>query len=130
VWKAVGDNNRTCLVRSVAGRLEWRLPDPACNVYAAIAGTLAAGLSGIDLPLPPVPPCVDDLYERHAAGQALPDRLPRDLCAALDALEADAPLRAAVGDAFCAQWLALKRAEWAEWHAHVSDWERQRYADA
>ena len=31
---------------------------------------------------------------------------------------------------FCAQWLALKRAEWAEWHAHVSDWERQRYADA
>ena len=26
--------------------------------------------------------------------------------------------------------LELKRAEWAEWHAHVTDWERARYADA
>ena len=29
--QAHGDNNRTCVVRTVAGRLEWRLPDPACN---------------------------------------------------------------------------------------------------
>ena len=37
VWKAIGDNNRTCLLRAVAGRLEWRLPDPSCNVYLALA---------------------------------------------------------------------------------------------
>jgi glutamine synthetase len=24
VWKAIGDNNRTCLLRAVAGRMEWR----------------------------------------------------------------------------------------------------------
>ncbi len=29
VWKAWGDNNRTYLVRTVAGRMEWRLPDPS-----------------------------------------------------------------------------------------------------
>lgn len=130
VWKAIGDNNRTCLVRTVAGRLEWRLPDPACNVYAAIAGTLAAGLSGIDQALPPVAPTADDLYERHAAGADLPGRLPRDLHAALDALQADAALRQAVGDAFCGQFLQVKRDEWAAHAGSVSDWEWQRYAEA
>jgi glutamine synthetase len=130
VWKAIGDNNRTCLVRTVAGRLEWRLPDPACNVYAAIAGTVAAGLSGIDQALPRVPPTADDLYERHAAGAALPERLPRDLHAALDALQADAALRHAVGAAFCEQFLQVKRDEWAAYAGRVSDWEWQRYADA
>lgn len=130
VWKAIGDNNRTCLVRTVAGRLEWRLPDPACNVYAAIAGTLAAGLSGIDQALPPVAPTADDLYERHAAGADLPARLPRDLHAALDALQADAALRQAVGDAFCGQFLQVKRDEWAAHAGSVSDWEWQRYAEA
>ncbi len=130
VWKAMGDNNRTCLVRTVAGRIEWRLPDPSCNVYAAIAGTLAAGLSGIEQALPAATPCAEDLYEVHARGKALPERLPRDLFAALQALEQDAPLRAAVGDAFCAEFLALKHAEWASYSQQVSDWELERYANA
>ncbi|MDO9435626.1 type III glutamate--ammonia ligase [Hydrogenophaga sp.] len=130
VWKAVGDNNRTCLVRSVAGRIEWRLPDPSCNVYAAIAATLAAGLSGIDQALPAVEPYGDDLYERHARGESLPARLPRDLCAALDALSQDVVLREAVGAAFCEQFLQVKRDEWAAWTQQVSDWELRRYADA
>jgi glutamine synthetase len=47
VWKAYGDNNRTCLVRAVAGRLEWRLPDASCNVYAAVAATLLAAKSAL-----------------------------------------------------------------------------------
>ena len=111
VWKAAGDNNRTCLVRTVAGRIEWRLPDASCNVYAALAGTLAAGLAGIDGALPPPIPCDDDLYLRHARGGPLPPRLPADLGAALDALQADAGLRAAVGERFCDQFLQIKRAE-------------------
>lgn len=130
VWKAIGDNNRTCLVRTVAGRLEWRLPDPSCNVYAALAGTLAAGLDGIDRALPPVPPTEDDLYEGHARGDVLPPRLPRDLHAALDALQADTALREAVGAGFCGQFVQVKRDEWAEFSREVSDWEWRRYADA
>lgn len=126
VWKAVGDNNRTCLLRTVAGRLEWRLPDPSCNVYLAIAATLAAGLSGLDQRLPAPDACDADLYERAARGEPLPPRLPRDLCAALDALQADAPLRAAVGEAVCEQFLALKWAEWDQWSAAVTDWELAR----
>lgn len=129
VWKAAGDNNRTCLVRTVAGRIEWRLPDPSCNVYAALAATLAAGLDGIDRELP-APEAVDaDLYQRHAAGETLPPRLPRDLHEALAALRADAILRDDLGEAFCEQFLTLKRAEWDAYAQQVSDWELARYAD-
>lgn len=130
VWKAYGDNNRTCLVRAVAGRLEWRLPDASCNVYAALAATLLAGLDGMDRALAAPTPCDEDLYERFASGAAMPARLPRDLCDALVALEQDAGLRALLGEAFCAQFLALKRAEWDEYQQQVSPWELARYAKA
>ena len=129
VWRAAGDNNRTCLVRTVAGRIEWRLPDPSCNVYAALAATLAAGLDGIDRELP-APEAIDaDLYQRHAAGETLPPRLPRDLHDALAALRGDAILRDDLGEAFCEQFLALKRAEWDAYAQQVSEWELMRYAD-
>jgi glutamine synthetase len=129
VWKAVGDNNRTCLLRTVAGRMEWRLPDAACNVYLALAATVAAGLDGIERELPAPEPCDADLYQRHAVGEPMPARLPRDLHEACAALRADAILRDAVGQAFCDQFLALKQAEWEAWAQQVSDWELQRYAD-
>ena len=130
VWKAVGDNNRTCLVRAVAGRLEWRLPDPSCNVYAAIAATLAAGLSGVDAGLSCPPPCDEDLYDRHRAGLSMPPRLPRDLHDALEGLRSDTELRAHLGDAFCNEFLAIKAAEWDAYAQQVHDWEFTRYADS
>ena len=130
VWKAYGDNNRTCLLRTVAGRMEWRLPDPSCNIYAALAGVLQAGLHGIDSAMAPPAPCNEDLYIRQASGQPMPARLPKNLEEAIDALQADSVLRSAVGEAFCAQWIGLKRAEWDAYGQHVSAWEMQRYADA
>lgn len=129
VWKTVGDNNRTCLVRTVDGRIEWRLPDPSCNVYAALAATLAAGLDGIESTLTPEAACVEDLYERQASGQAMPDRLPRDLHDALQAFAADAGLREALGLAFSREFLRVKRAEWDAWAQQVSPWELQHYAN-
>lgn len=128
VWKAHGDNNRTCLVRTVAGRLEWRLPDPSCNVYAAMAATLAAGLNGVDQAMAAPAACNEDLYARLATGAAMPQRLPRDLACAIEALAADEPLRCALGQAFCEEFLQLKRREWDEFHASISDWEFHRYA--
>ena len=130
VWKAYGANNRTCLVRVVDGRLEWRLPDPSCNVYAAIAATLVAGLQGIDRAMQPPPPVADDLYLRAQAGQDLPPALPVDLREALRALQNDLALREGVGEAFCSQFLQLKRAEWAAYSQHISSWEMARYAHA
>jgi glutamine synthetase len=130
VWKSYGDNNRTCLVRTVAGRLEWRLPDPSCNVYAAIAATLAAGLDGMDTTLMPPAPFDEDLYERRAKGLDMPPQLPFSLSAALDALEADKDLTNAIGPAFCREFVKLKREEWDSFNLQVSDWEMQRYAAA
>ncbi|MBX3608915.1 MAG: type III glutamate--ammonia ligase [Hydrogenophaga sp.] len=128
VWKAIGYNNRTCLLRAVAGRLEWRLPDPSCNVYLALAATLAAGLDGMDAGLTAPTPCDDDLYERHAAGLPVPDRLPRDLHDALLALQSDAVVTGALGEDATREFVQLKAAEWAAFHAQVSDWELQQYA--
>ncbi len=130
VWKSYGDNNRTCVVRTVAGRIEWRLPDPSCNVYAAIAATLAAGLNGIDQGMLPPPACEGDLYQRQAAGAPMPARLPRDLGCAIEALASDRALVSALGDAFCDEFIQLKRREWDEYSQQVSAWEMGRYADA
>ncbi len=128
VWKSLGFNNRTCLVRAVAERIEWRLPDPSCNVYAAIASTLAAGLHGVDEALAAPVACDVDLYEHRAAGGAMPAQLPRDLRSALDALQADSVLRERVGTAFCDEFVHIKSAEWDAYATQVSDWELQRYA--
>jgi glutamine synthetase len=129
VWKSYGDNNRTCLVRTVAGRLEWRLPDPSCNVYAAIAASLCAGLDGIARQMQAPAPCQEDLYERFSRGEVMPDRLPRNLQDALTALEQDASLVQMLGVDFCNEFVRLKRLEWDEYSQHVSNWELQRYAD-
>jgi len=129
VWKSYGDNNRTCVVRTVAGRLEWRLPDPSCNVYASIAATLAAGLDGIDQALSAPAACNEDLYERFASGAPMPDRLPVDLGVALQALAQDTRLRQAVGETFCQQFITLKTQEWQDYGQSISAWELQRYAD-
>lgn len=130
VWKAYGDNNRTCVVRSVAGRLEWRLPDPSCNIYAAIAGTLVAGLHGIDSAMSAPAPCSEDLYQRLASGLEMPARLPRNLDEAVDALTMDAAIRDGMGQGFCDQWISLKRAEWDAYALQVHEWEMKQYADA
>jgi len=130
VWKTFGDNNRTCLVRTVAGRMELRLPDPSCNVYAAIAATLAAGLEGIDKQLHAPAACAEDLYERFASGQPMPARLPADLGQAVKALAADQVLQEALGLEFCQQFIAQKRLEWRSYCQQVSHWELERYADA
>ena len=115
-------------MRTVAGRLEWRLPDPSCNIYVALAATLAAGLSGIDAGLEPSTPCQEDLYVRQGSGLPMPSRLPRDLSAALEGLRADAVLRERVGEEVCAEFLKIKAAEWEAYAGHVHGWEFDRYA--
>ena len=49
---------------------------------------------------------------------------------AVDALEADEVVRAALGDTLAGEFVRLKRAEWTEYARHVSAWELERYARA
>jgi glutamine synthetase len=127
---AHGPNNRTALVRTLANRFEWRLPDASANPYLATAALIATGLDGIDRQLDPGAASTSDLFELpltefQARGIGL---LPQSLGAALDALESDALVCDALGDTLAAQFIQLKRQEWADYARHVSGWELERYA--
>ncbi|MFG5407716.1 hypothetical protein ABXN37_05900 [Piscinibacter sakaiensis] len=127
-----GPNNRTAQVRTLADRIEWRLPDAAANPYLLSAGLIAAGLDGIDRALPLPPACRDDLFELDAPARAALGigALPASLAEALDTFEASALLREALGPEAHREFLALGRAQWDEYAGHVSDWEWARWADA
>ena len=126
---AYGYNNRTCVGRSLAGRFEWRLPDPSTNIYLALAGVIAAMIAGIQGKITP-PPSVDaDLYtwtpaQIKAAGIA---QLPQNLGEAVAALLADAVLCKAIGADICHEFIAIKSDEWIDYSRHVSAWELARY---
>lgn len=130
-YVAHGPNNRTALVRTLAGRFEWRLPDAAANPYLATAGLIAAGLDGIARKIDPGPACDDDLFEQplpalRARGIGV---LPQSLADAVDALEADAVLCEALGATLAHEFIAARRSEWLSFARHVSEWEMQRYGD-
>ncbi|HSW09174.1 type III glutamate--ammonia ligase [Aquabacterium sp.] len=129
---AHGANNRTALVRTLASRFEWRLPDASTNPYLASAGLIAAGLDGIDRRLSLPPACDDDLFElpEHEVVSRGIGVLPQDLGEALRALQADSVISEALGPVLTGQFIALKQAEWIEYQRHVSHWELQRYAAA
>ena len=131
-YTAHGPNNRTALVRTLPGRFEWRLPDASANPYLATAALVAAGLDGIERGLDPGPAVTDDLFALSLAqvrerGIAL---LPQSLGEALDALEADRVICAALGNTLAGEFVGLKRAEATEYARHVSAWELERYAAA
>ena len=141
MW-AVG--NRAALVRvpSIgAGRhLEYRSGDMGANLYLHVTGLLAAivdGLHGGAGPVPPVQTDVGHLSDEDASALGA-ERLPRQLGDALEALETDPILVAAVGPLIVRHYLAVKRFEWASYLAasgldagdiRVSDWERATYLD-
>jgi glutamine synthetase len=132
VFAVYGPNNRTALIRTLHSRFEWRLPDSSSNPYLTTAALIAAGLDGVDRKLDPGPECADDLFalplaEVAARGARM---LPRKLDTALDALETDEVITAALGPVLAREYLQLKRAEWTEYARHVHGWEFERYATA
>jgi glutamine synthetase len=127
---AHGPNNRSALVRTLAGRFEWRVPDAAANPYLATAGLIAAGLDGIDRRLPLPAAATDDLFQLDLATLRQRDIgvLPQSLGEAVDALAADEVVCGALGETLSRSFVRLKRDEWIGYARHVSDWEMQRYA--
>ncbi len=124
-----GYNNRTTVLRAVAGRMEFRLTDGSSNIYAALASTIAAMLDGVEQNMAPPVPIDEDIYEwddaqfkRHRV-----KTLPQTLGEALAALSADSALTKVLGEDFVAEYLATKMPEWIDYCRSVSDWEYKRY---
>ncbi len=133
IFQSWGGNNRSNTLRCNPGRVELRAADSACNPYLAFAMCVAAGLEGIEQNLQPPPPNEGNLFERmdgltptqcEAAGVG---RLPTTLNEAVDAFEADPLSKQVFGDLMYDSWRKFKRAEWAEYHDYVSQWEMDRY---
>jgi glutamine synthetase len=120
-YRCWGTENREAAVRvsldpesDRPSHLELKSADASANPYLALAGAIAAGLDGIERGLePPAEVTVDpgtlDDDERERLGI---DPLPQNLGEALDALDADAVLLDALGEARARAYRAVKRMEW------------------
>jgi glutamine synthetase len=121
-YTAWGPDNREAAVRVPSPRrgieaestnLELKPCDPSCNPYLALGGLLAAGLDGMERDLAPGEPALTDpdaISESERARRGI-RRLPTSLGEALDALERDEILRAALGDVLAHEYLIVKRSE-------------------
>lgn len=129
VWAAYGWNNRSCMLRLPDNRpaIENRSVDMTANMYLASAFTLAAGLEGIEQGLDPGEPVREDTSAWNGSGPARDRRLPRHLCEAVDAFEADPLVGQVFPASFVADYVDMRRREWDAYHAQVSDWELDRY---
>lgn len=134
-----GYDNRTafCRVpheRGSRARVEVRAGDGSACAHLITAALLVAGLDGIERGLAPPEAVTGDAYradEAHAGS-----RLPADLGAALDALEADSQLVEALGQPLVDTFVTMKRFEVERFDRAVgeldvetvSEWEVEEYA--
>lgn len=134
-----GHDNRTSFVRvprerGRRSRIEIRTGDGGACAHLIIAALLLAGLDGIERGLEPGDPVVGDAYrldDAHAGS-----RLPADLGAALDALEADTALVERLGPPLVSTFLGIKRFETQRFadevgeleRAVITEWEVREYA--
>jgi glutamine synthetase len=122
VW---GEDNRTCGFRVVghgAGRrVENRIPGADVNPYLVLAGTIAAGLYGIDHELEPGDPYRANAYEATDV-----PRIASSLVEAIDAFRCSDVALEAFGEDVHHHLLNTAEQEWAAANRHVSDWELAR----
>jgi glutamine synthetase len=124
-----GDNNRTQMIRTPdAGHVEDRTVSSAFNPYLGMAAYVYAGLDGVKRRLDPGEPNRRNMYALSPQEVARDGirTLPQSLSEALDELERDEVIQAALGPIY-PQFLELKRKEWNDYHRQVSEWEVERY---
>jgi len=122
-------NNRTHMVRVPGpGRFELRLPDGAVNPYLLQAVIIAAGLSGIRSKADPGPRYDIDMYAEGHKIEGAP-KLPLNMLDAIRSFDADAELKAMLGEGFSASYMKMKLQEWHSFVSHFSHWERENTLD-
>jgi len=129
--------NRSALIRvpmykpgkEKSTRIEYRVPDPACNPYLAFSVMLAAGLEGIEKNYTLCEPANDNIYHM-AEGErerAKIKSLPEDLLEAIKLTERSELVRKALGDELFHFFIRNKKMEWDEYKAQVTQYEINKY---
>jgi glutamine synthetase len=123
---AWGPDNRTCALRLVGHgpslRVECRVPGGDVNPYLAVAGLVAAALSGVEQARPLPPPVTGNAY----AADGLP-RVPGTLDEALTLWESSELAAAAFGADVVRHYATMARVELDAYRGAVTDWELRRY---
>jgi len=115
-----------------AKRVEFRVPDPACNPYLAFSALLLAGLDGIEKGMMPGEHTDGNLYDMAPEKLAKIKHAPASLDEALDALEQDHDFLLKGGvfsKDFLMNFIAGKRAEAADEAKRPTASEFYRYYD-
>ncbi|MYE67596.1 MAG: type III glutamate--ammonia ligase [Acidimicrobiia bacterium] len=135
-YVSYGGNNRTQMIRvPEPGRIEVRAVDGAANPYLAFSALLGCGLAGIDAGADPGEPNGDNLYTLRVAEIAARgiEAMPPTLLHAVENLEADDVLRAALGAVpggdYVDYFAEVKRQEFRSWHEQVTQSEVDTYLD-
>lgn len=118
-----GGDNRTLGLRvpnsdPANRRIENRVIGIDANPYLAIAGSLACGYLGMEGALEPRSRALAEIHDDEA-------ELPASLRDALDAFDADHPVRELLGEDFCRLFSEIKWAELDEFSREISPWERK-----
>ncbi|MBG7617511.1 MAG: glutamine synthetase, partial [Chloroflexi bacterium] len=110
-------------------RAELRSPDPACNPYLAFSVMLAAGLEGIEKGYEIPTPVEENVYEMSQEERIKRgiEVLPGSLFEAIKLTEKSEVVRKALGEHVFDAFIKNKKIEWANYSAHVSDYELNQY---
>ncbi|HEY1989399.1 MAG TPA: glutamine synthetase family protein [Acidimicrobiales bacterium] len=122
VW---GQDNRTCGFRAVGAgpgrRIESRVPGADVNPYIALAGSIAAGLWGVEHTLE-----LEPAFEGNAYADPDVPRLPSTLTEAIDNLASSEVALEAFGPDVHHHLLNTARQEWNKANRVVTDWDLAR----
>ncbi len=122
-----GLQNRTCGLRvSSPDRMEYRAVDSTVNPYLMCSALLAAFDDGLKNNLDAGEPETRSAYQLRAEGKA---QLPMNLGAALDALDADEVIKAALPGDMYRCFMHYKRDEWERFNATLTEWDIDTYID-
>ena len=115
--------------RGIGTRVEFRMPDPACNPYLALAVQIAAGLAGLEREIDPGPPIDTNVWELsdEERSRYQMESLPANLGEAIVEMEKDELIRETLGEHLFENYVHAKKQEWAEYIAQVTVWEQERY---
>ncbi|MFC2041543.1 type I glutamate--ammonia ligase [Chloroflexota bacterium] len=110
-------------------RVEFRVPDPACNPYLAFSVMLAAGLEGIEKELELADPVEENVFEmsREERERRGIGSLPMNLFEAVNLTEKSELVKKALGNHLFDSFIKNKKIEWDQYRIQVTEYELKRY---